>query len=221
MNERTRVRRKPRQASPPPARRVAATIVTAALALIAAGCGGSASSTSTDGSARTSASTSSQTVSFSRCMRAHGVSSFPDPSSSGVIPKTQVAALAGGPQFPAAQRACQHLLPNTIAPRTTHAEVQAALSGMVRFAACMRSRGVQNWPDPTVDRGHPDDPRPVFDLHSAIDPTAPRITSDIHQCQHLMPQSTSPYLCSRVLAERIPGSPPGAEACGGGSPEVP
>ena len=221
MNERTSVRRRPRPASPPSARRVGAIIATAALGLVAAGCGGSASSTSAAGSVRASASTNTQAVSFSRCMRSHGVSSFPDPASNGVIPKTQVAPLAGSPQFPAAQRACQHLLPNTSAPRTTHAEVQAALSGMVRFAACMRARGVQNWPDPTVDRSHPNDPRPVFDLHSAIDPAAPGIATDIHQCQHLMPQSTSPYLCSRVLAERIPGSPPGAEACGGGSPEVP
>jgi hypothetical protein len=85
----------------------------------------------------------------------------------------------------------------------------------------MRSHGVQNWPDPYIDRHHPDDPRPVFDLRSSIDPTAPRISADIHECQHLMPESTSPYLCSRVLAERIPGSPPGAEACGGGSATVP
>jgi hypothetical protein len=30
----------------------------------------------------------------------------------------------------------------------THAEVQLALSGMVRFGACMRSHVVRNWPDP-------------------------------------------------------------------------
>jgi len=150
-------------------------------------------------------------------MRSHGVSSFPDPNSSGEIPKNQVIPLASSPQFPAAERACQHLLPNTNAPTDTHAE----LSGMVRFAACMRSQGVQDWPDPTVDRSHPGDPRPVFDLHSIVDPTAPRISADIHACRHLMPESTSPYMCSRVLAERIPGSPPGAEACGGGSATVP
>jgi hypothetical protein len=80
---------------------------------------------------------------------------------------------------------------------------------------------VQNCPDPTVDRHHPDDPRPGFDLHSIVDPTAPGINTDIHECQHLMPQSTSAYVCSGVLAERIPGNPPGAEACGGGSSEVP
>jgi hypothetical protein len=154
-------------------------------------------------------------------MRSHGVSSFPDPNSSGEIPKDKVIPLASSPQFRVAQGACEHVLPNTGAPRDTHAEVQAALTGMVRFAACMRAHGVQNWPDPTVDRSRPGDPRPVFDLRSLVDPTAPQISNDSHQCQHLMPQSTSPYLCSRVLAERTPGSPPGAEACGGGSETVP
>jgi hypothetical protein len=194
-------------------------IAVAGLATLVCGCGGGGGSSSTATSAASAP--ASGTLAFSRCMRSHGLSSFPDPGTDGTIPKTQVVPLASDPQFPVAQRACQHLLPNTGAPTDTHAEVEAALSGMVRFATCMRSRGVQNWPDPTVDRSHPGDPRPVFDLHSAVDPTAPRISADVDACQHVMPQSTSPYFCSRVLAQRIPGSPPDAEACGGGSPTVP
>jgi hypothetical protein len=193
-----------------------AIIATAGLALFVCGCGGGVSSTTTAASAPASGA-----LAFSTCMRSHGLSSFPDPDSHGDVPKNKVIPLLSSPQFRVAQRTCQHLLPNQGAPTDTHAEVQAALTGMVRFAACMRSHGVQQWPDPTVDRSHPGDPRPVFDLHSAVDPSAPRITSDVAQCQHLMPQSTSPYFCSRVLAERIPGSPPGAEACGGGSETVP
>jgi hypothetical protein len=205
-------------------------IAAAALALVVCGCGGGSGSSSSTAaasahrSAQTSAQTSAPTsgvLAFSTCMRTHGVSSFPDPNSSGVIPKTQVIPLAGTHQFQVASSACQHLLPNTGAPTDTPAEVQTALTGMVRFAACMRSDGVQNWPDPTVDRDHPDDPRPVFDLHSSVDPDAPRISADMHECQRLMPGATSPYLCSRLMAERIPGSPPGAEACRGGSAEAP
>lgn len=193
-------------------------IASAGLALLVCGCGGSGSSSTT-----TSAGSAQATgaLAFSRCMRSHGVSGYPDPDSSGNVPKNKVIPLAGSPQFHVASRACGHLVPNSNAPQTTHAEVEAALSGMVGFAACMRSHGVQNWPDPTVDRSRPGDSRPVFDLHSAIDPTAPRITADVSECQHVMPQSTSPYFCSRILAARIPGSPPDAEACGGGSPSVP
>jgi len=193
-------------------------IATAALGLLVCGCGGSAPSTST---ASAGSAQATGALAFSRCMRSHGVSGFPDPDSSGNVPKNKVIPLASSPQFRVASRACGHLVPNSNRPQTTHAEVEAALSGMVSFAACMRSHGVQNWPDPIVDRSRPGDPRPVFDLHSIIDPTAPRITADVSACQHLMPQSTSPYFCSRILAARIPGRPPDAEACGGGSPTVP
>lgn len=216
MKDSTAIRRH-RQAWSPTARPAAAIIAVSGLVLLVCGCGGGGSSSTTSAASAEA----NGAVAFSRCMRSHGVSSFPDPNSSGQIPKDKVIPLASSPQFRVAQRACQHLLPNASAPTDTHAEVQAALSGMVRFAACMRSHGVQNWPDPTVDRHHPDDPRPVFDLHSLVDPTAPQISTDIHQCQHLMPQATSPYMCSRAAAERIPGSPAGAEACGGGSATVP
>jgi hypothetical protein len=219
MNDSTRVINWP---WPPATRTAAARVAIAGLALFAGGCGGSSSSTSSGRSTVAAVSARPPSLlAFASCMRSHGVSSFPDPNSSGVIPKSQVIPLASSPQFPVAQRACQHLLPNTSGPTDTHAEVEAALSGMVRFAACMHSYGVQNWPDPTVDQDHPDDPRPVFDLHSSVDPGAPQIMADMHACQHLMPGSTSPYLCSRLMAERIPGSPPGAEACSGGSPGVP
>jgi hypothetical protein len=193
-----------------------ASAVTVGLAMLVCGCGGGRASDTSAASSK-----GSGALGFALCMRSHGVSGFPDPDSSGTIPKAKVVPLAASPQFRVAQTACQHLLPNTNPPTATHAEVQAALSGMVSFAVCMRAHGVQAWPDPTVDRSHPGDPRPVFDLRSAVNPTAPRIGTDMHACQHLMPDSASPYLCSRVLAERIAGSPPDAEACDGGSPTVP
>jgi hypothetical protein len=201
----------------PPVQRAAATVIAVAgMALLVCGCGGANSSSTTS----TESAQTSGALAFSDCMRSHGVPNFPDPDSTGQIPKNEVIPLASSPQFRVATSACNHLLPNTGAPTSTHAEVQTALNGMVRFAGCMRSHGVQDWPDPTVDRSHPGDPRPVFDLHNIVDPTTPRLSADIHQCQHVMPQSTSPYMCSRALAEHIPNSPPGAEACGGGSAEV-
>jgi hypothetical protein len=213
MNDRTRVIRRP---SSPTARTAAAIIATAGSALLVGACGGRASTDPTGASMQQNGA-----LAYSTCMRSHGVSSFPDPNTGGEIDKAKVIALATSPQFHVATGACRHLLPNTNPARSTHAEVQAALTAMVRFAACMRSHGVQNWPDPYIDRHHPGDPRPVFDLHSTVDPTSPGIRTDIHECQRLMPQSTTPYTCSTALAEQIPGSPRGAEACRGGSPTVP
>jgi hypothetical protein len=48
---------------------------------------------------------------FARCMRAHGITGFPDPNAEGQFPETQMHGLGkGSPQFTAAQNACHHYL---------------------------------------------------------------------------------------------------------------
>jgi hypothetical protein len=79
---------------------------------------------------------------FAKCMRAHGVSGFPDPSAQGV----QIQGLdPNAPVFQAAQKACAKYGPSPDSlPKPTAAEQRAAL----RFAECMRVHGVPNFPDP-------------------------------------------------------------------------
>jgi hypothetical protein len=92
----------------------------AALVLLAA-CGGSPSSTHPGGPANTGgpanaggAAHSRSAVAFSHCMRSHGLPDYPDPDSSGTLPKTSAQLLGvSGSVFDAAQRACQQLLPAT------------------------------------------------------------------------------------------------------------
>ncbi len=192
MSHRTRVMSRPRRAWPRPARTAAAIIATTVLALLAAACGGSPGSHVTQlGSTTAKSSTSSSAaaaqqngmLAFSRCMRSHGVPNFPDPNSSGVLPKSQVAQLtASNPQFPAAHRACEHLLPNGGQP--TQAQVQQAWNDMRNFGRCMRSHGVPNWPDPAATSQQ--DQRPFFHLPDSIDPNAPQITTKIRACQHVL-----------------------------------
>ncbi len=185
MNDSTRVTRRPRLA-----RTAAGVIATVGLALLAAACGGSPGShvaqlgsTTTKSSTSSPSANSQQVLAFSRCVRAHGVPNFPDPNSSGVLPKRQVAQLtAGNPQFPAAHRACEHLLPNGGQP--TQAQVQQAWNDMRNFARCMRSHGVPNWPDPAATSQQ--DQRPFFHLPDSIDPNAPQITTKIRACQHVL-----------------------------------
>jgi hypothetical protein len=53
-------------------------------------------------------------LNFARCMRAHGITGFPDPNADGQFPETQMRAIGkGSPQFNAAQNACQHYLNDT------------------------------------------------------------------------------------------------------------
>jgi hypothetical protein len=179
--EQENVRTGVRDASPASARTAAAIIATTGLALLAAACGGSPGS-----HVAQLGSTTSQPLAFSHCMRSNGVTNFPDPNSSGVWAKSQVELAAGNPRFQAATRACGHLLPNGgpgVLP--SPAVVQLIRSDMLKFARCMRSHGVLNWPDLTLDRG-----RPIFDPEAVgIDPNSQQISTRMHECEHVFPAS--------------------------------
>jgi hypothetical protein len=79
-------------------------------------------------------------------MHSHGVPDFPDPDSSGNIPKEKVVPLAGSPQFQVAQRACQHLVSGR---QESTQQKRAQLADALAFARCMRARGFPSFPDPT------------------------------------------------------------------------
>jgi hypothetical protein len=157
--------------------RTAVVLLTAALALLAAACttGSPSHPTGSGGSPHGGKSASaSSAVAYSACMRSHGVPNFPDPGSNGQVPKADPQALGVSiSQLQAAQRTCQHLYPHNgmalsanslrqcyefaVCPQ---AMVQQALAAGLKFARCMRSHGVTNWPDPIIDsRG-----RPLFDI---------------------------------------------------------
>jgi hypothetical protein len=189
---------------PSKARAAAACLVTVGLALLAAACGGSpgshvaqlgstttqpavVSSSPNTGGSPTPQSPTSQPLAFSHCMRSHGVPNFPDPNSSGVWPKSQVELAAGNPRFQTATRACGHLLPYGgpgVPP--SPAVVQEIRTDMTKFARCMRSHRVPNWPDPIVDNQG----RGSFDTQAAgINTNSPQTSAKIHDCDHVYPAS--------------------------------
>jgi hypothetical protein len=138
-----------------------------AVGIAVAGCGGGSSrsgvaqlSTSTSGgspangggssSPESSASTQQKMLAYAQCVRTHGVPNFPDPNGSGVI--TKEAAIkafkeVSNSQVEAAQTACQHLQPNGGEPN--RAQLAQHLSDLLAFAGCIRTHGIQNFPDPT------------------------------------------------------------------------
>jgi hypothetical protein len=131
-------------------------------------------------------------LAFSHCMRSHGVSQFPDPDSSGAIPKVTLQQLGvGSSQFQAAQSACVSLL------HPSNAQVRETLSGMLDFARCMRSHGVHSWPDPSTDS----DGRAVFDLHGRINPDTPQMDTKSGLCARLLhpaPGQNGTVLCNGI-----------------------
>jgi hypothetical protein len=192
MNESTRVMRR---AWPPIARTAAAIIATTAVALLAAACGGSRSTAGPGGSPSAAGSANSPSaVGYSACMRSHGVPDYPDPDSSGTLPKPDAQAFGvSGSQFSAAQRSCQHLLPATggsltasslqqcyLADVCPQALVQQAMSTGRQFAGCMRAHGVPSWPDPTTDSQG----RPAFNI-TVPRPAPPQTSTAISECERL------------------------------------
>jgi hypothetical protein len=195
VNDSIRVIRRPRRAWPPAARTAAAIIATAALALLAAACSSSPSSTGSGGSSNAGGSTSSPSAAgFSSCMRSNGIPRFPYPDSSGGVPKVDAQRLGvSSSQFNAAQRACSHLLQGGSSTATLQqcevagvcspAQTQQMMNDDLKFAQCMRSHGVPNWPDPTTDQG-----RVVFHLAgTGIDHHSTQIETKMTECQSVAP----------------------------------
>ena len=134
------------------------TWAAAALAIVSvsAGCGstGGNHTASTPGTARSGATNTSTTrakaVKFAECMRANGVSAFPDPDASGAL---TIDAVANGSAlntnsagFKHALSACKDLEPSGFTGnQRTPQEQKAALE----FAQCIRDNGVRDFPDPS------------------------------------------------------------------------
>jgi hypothetical protein len=181
---------------------IAAIIATAVVVLLSAACSGDhGSSTGASGPPNAGGSaTSRSVVAYSACMRTNGVPNFPDPDSSGQLPKPDPQQLGvSSSQLQADQRACQHLLPNSggaisadsidhcmMASDCPQALVQHLRDEELGFARCMRSHGVPNWPDPVIDSQG----RPVFAISiskDGFDPYSPPIWAKGNACSHLMP----------------------------------
>ena len=158
-----------RSARAPRARLMTVTALVGAV--LVAGCGG-ASRTSTMflvGGATTPAVTAASAsasasaapdaagtqLAYAKCMRAHGVSNFPDPSPGGhgfvVGPGLDLSA----PAFKAAQAKCQAFMPVLGGPLSGPGGPRFSEQSLVRVrkvAVCMRAHGISQFPDPSTTR---------------------------------------------------------------------
>jgi hypothetical protein len=127
----------------------------AMIAVIAAGCGNGSAGTGNSAAAsggNSTAATHEKAVKFAECMRANGVSAFPDPNASGEL---TIDAVANGSSldtssaaFKQAMSACKDLEP----PGFTGGKVTPKQrTARLKFAQCMRDNGVPDFPDPTPD----------------------------------------------------------------------
>ena len=87
--------------------RVTLLSAVAAVAVLVTACSGSPSTSSTGRSA-----SYAQVLSFSECMRAHGVPGFPNPNAQGDIIAPAGSEDDSNPVFAAAHQTCEYLLPS-------------------------------------------------------------------------------------------------------------
>jgi hypothetical protein len=133
-----------------PNRRLAITLTTVATSLAVAACGSSGKSS--DPPAKSAAAMRQGALAFSRCMRAHGLTNFPDPNTTGGGMRLQISPNSGispfSPTFKAAQAACHKLLPGG-GPFSGHPSAQDKAQ-MLQISQCMRRHGISDFPDPTT-----------------------------------------------------------------------
>ena len=174
---------------------LAAFGIVVVVALIAAGCGGSQSSSGTSTAAGTSSRSNStghtstaghspreRAVKFSECLRANGVSDFPDPNASGEFPSYGVSVSPA--VWRKAVAACKALQPpGTLSAKLTPAQESAALE----FAQCIRENGVPDFPDPVNGQPLVDTTR----IPSSNKPGGMTIlNAAMHKCGHFVAEQT-------------------------------
>jgi hypothetical protein len=174
MNETTGGRQRWCRAWP---RRAGVLAVTAGIVMLAAACGGSPSSTSGTGASAQF----QKDLAFAQCMRSNGLPDFPDPNANGqgFGNQQQANQEKSNPHFGTAYSDCRHLLPS--AP-SSHGKVIPSNSQLVRFARCMRSRGVPDYPDPnsSVSLG-------TELAQLGINPNSPQFQATLRTCDRLVP----------------------------------
>jgi hypothetical protein len=180
-------------------KRNAGITATTILAVLAAGCGGHSSLGSGGSSNPGGSSSSPSAVAFSACMRSNGVPNFPDPNAGGRPLEVDAQQLGVSDSlYQVAEQTCLHLLPTGGSlQQLTHqcllygdcpqTLVEHLMTLERKYAECMRSHGVPNWPDPSIS---PKGGRPVFDLGGAgIDPQStdsPLFMSKDRECRRLI-----------------------------------
>jgi hypothetical protein len=172
-----------------------AVLMTAGFIAVGAAVAACGSGSSTPGAATGSTSTSPPAggstqstglLAYSSCMRSHGVPNFPDPTSSGGIPKeTQQQLGVSQSQLDAANGACLHLIPagESLGGTVTTPITAQQQQDYLKAAACMRSHGITNFPEPSFRGGQVEFP----ELQHLVDVNSPQFARAYSICRKLIP----------------------------------
>jgi hypothetical protein len=123
-------------------------------------------------------------LAYARCMRSHGDPSFPDPELVNNAHERGIAMDQGvdrnSPQYQAANKKCEHLLPNN-GNGPTQAQLQQMMARALKYTDCMRSHGVPSFPDPKESSGG------ISIGGPGLDPNSPQFQTAQTDCRSLTP----------------------------------
>jgi hypothetical protein len=179
-----------------PHRTALAAVALASIALTAAACSGGSSSPAGSGASSPGTNASTGELAYSQCMRAHGITNFPDPTSSGGIGISSNSGInPNSSQYQAAGKACQSKLGGQQSPVQQEEDYTAAL----RYAQCMQSHG-QDVPDPQAPgsggsaSSNSSSGSPRTSGGNGINPDSPQYIAANKACEHYLPAGQAPSL---------------------------
>jgi hypothetical protein len=159
-------------------------VALAVAGVLVAGCSGGPADPGVAGvSSATPSPSQSATVSgeaealqYAACMRSHGVPDFPDPTVQNGSVGFSITAGDGvdqnSPQYQSARQACSSLRGGGTANSGS-----GNLAKELKFAQCMRSHGVPDFPDPNTNGG--------FSGTSTVNPSSPTFQNAQSTCMQL------------------------------------
>jgi hypothetical protein len=133
-----------------------------------------------------SASVEDDVLAYDNCMHTHGEPDMPDLIISGGglhLSATSGSGFdPGTPQFTAANDTCQRLLPKKGSIPSGGTTTPADQADYLKAAACMRSHGVLNFPDPVFQNNNVE-----FNTQTPIDAGSPQYKRALATCEKLIP----------------------------------
>jgi hypothetical protein len=166
--------------------RQAGAAAVAGIAVLVAACSSGGGSTATSVGPPTLQSLTAQALSYAKCMRSHGIQNFPDPTvqdnahSKGVGFAMPSGIDTHSSQYQSANKTCQK---QSGFGHISTAQLQQGMNDMLKYAECMRSHGITNFPDP-FENSH----QIGFNTSGlGIDQSSARYKAANKACQPLMP----------------------------------
>lgn len=159
------------------------------------------SSTGTSSTGTAAASGKGDMLAFARCMRRNGLPQFPDPKPGGGIAFAKGGAIdPTSAQFKRAEDKCKEFKGNgaKLGPGPGNPESDWSSADKLKYAKCMREKGVPKFPDPNADGGFG-----PFVKGGAVDPESPQFKQAQAACKQYQPVGL------RNGTPRKPGGPGG------------